>query len=114
MLKTTNPTSGAACRSLYTQIKNRGDYTVLPRSLAKQLGTHQAAVLMSLLNASQSNTQPDGRLWATARFLENVTGMGAELQNRVLARLEKRGLIEAGLDRRIRLNLSAIRQLVSS
>src|SRR5262249_16179313 len=77
----------ATYRKLYGEIKDRGNYLIVPRHLAARLGTRGAVVLMAVLGASQSNAGPDGWLWATPEFLQNASGLSGELQDQILSRL---------------------------
>lgn len=103
----------AEYRQLQLDLRKPGNYFPVPRKWTKH-GLLTYAMLAYLLNCACSNANKNGWLLATPAFIEAGTGANAKTQDKLLARLEQRGLIEVSHNngnRFIRIDVAACRAI---
>jgi hypothetical protein len=77
--------------------------------------SRESDLLLHIMSCGKLNADLDGFVLATTRFLETGLGIGFDIQERLLARLERRGVIEVKMLRRkrhIRVDCRKIEELI--
>lgn len=103
-------------RELLADIRNRGEYVVLPRRLCREIGVAAGALLMHLIGVAQVKADQGGWIMATDRFLgQGGLGISADRLDSIFERLRRTGLVEVewrGRIRFVRVESDGVRRLM--
>jgi hypothetical protein len=75
-------------------VMRAGNWIPVPRHLSKALSPAAAILVMHILSTGKVRASGSGWVPATAAYIDIGIGLSSDQQDRILARLEARGIVE--------------------